>query len=1047
MMLPSGDDRNTNSIMFVQPMKSAFSIIILLTFCIIKGYAQTYRPVSVSLAEGLAQSSVYCIAQDETGFTWMGTQDGLCRYDGINFKIFREDPFDSLSISSNFITALHLDKRGWMWAGTQHSGVNLFIPGSEQFRHINLENTKGFPSNNINRIASDAKGNIWIGTGNGLALLEITNEADLFSANIQCFQLNNADIKKQGESFQVYDIAFATGNKSWIASSAGLFQCEWKDKNLLITDFFNKKNSNLQSERIVSIASGDPENVIFATSKLLYEIENGLVKPVETGNAIPQGTFFQQLFVSSSGHLWIGTDGNGLFRVPAANGKYDWQLCEKIFLGNVRLTGSVMTFLEDKINRNLIWTGTFAGGCVRLVPVLKNFTSDRMEYDHVTSPVVRCVLKDREDQIWIGTQEGLYIKRRNQEIPEKIFLAKDNGRLFITGMVLDTIQRLWISTATGIFLLENNKNRRIKHFPLVKDDERNFVNAVYADDNGQIFAIKRLRVYRYDEFLKDFILIANLNNEKEKKTSLIAITAFYSDQQYLMLGTNTGLAMLKIVKDTLEKPVWFTHDRYNKNSLRSSNIYHIIKSKNDDYWLGTANGLTRLRLINGQWEFTNFSTENNISNNTIYTCVPEPASGLLWLSTNGGLTRFDPEGLHTVNFDINDGLQSNEFNGGAYSVSYDGEFFFGGIQGYTSFYPSRILIDTVPPKVFISGFMMPDLNKRITVDQQGIRQVKLKHFENSFSVVFNAFHYHDPTRNQFVYMLEGFQSEWISGGTARQVNFSGLPPGHYIFKVKASNSDGIFNPVPDQLRIIITPPFHQTIWFYALIAVLIAIAFLLFHRYRLQIKLAKVKEAERIRRETAADFHDELGHKLTTISWFSDILRNKIPESQSELRQYLDKIIETSSGLYHTMKDLLWAMDPEKDSAFETYEQLRNFGHELFDHTGIEFSSSDPLPEFKNIILPLSYKRHLLLIFKEVMHNSMKHAHANTTHLDAEQHNGTLTFRFSDNGKGFSPDGDSSNGYGIKNVIKRAEIIQAKHAFYSNGSGMQFEITFDIHKN
>ncbi len=1038
--------------MFVERMKIKFRILTFLFSCFTsyETFAQIYRPVSVSLSEGLAQSSVYCITQDETGFTWMGTQDGLCRYDGNGFKIFREDPFDSLSISSNFITALHYDKRGWMWAGTQHSGLNVFIPGIAKFRHISMENTERFPSNNIYRIASDRFGNIWIATGNGLALLEVSDGRDVFDVKIKCHSLNGSELKKPGESFQVFDLAFTPDDKVWVASSVGLMGYEWKNKTFILKNHFHKKNSGLQSDRIISLVTGSSGNLVMATSKSLFELEDLQIKPIAYSNDIPSGTPWQQLFISSSGHLWLGSDGNGLFKVKSLpDGQFDWQHCEKVSLGNARLTGSVMAFFEDRISRHLIWTGTFAGGCIRLVPVLKNFKSDRMEYEHVTSPVVRSILKDHHGQIWIGTQEGLFLKKNQEITPEKIFLIKDNGRLFITGMIMDSGHRIWISSALGVFMIEDTEMpmQKIRHFPLAREDDRSFVNAVYTDNSGFIYVIKGLRVYRYEAVTNDFILVANLNTEKEKKSSLLSITAFYSDENYLMLGTNTGLALLAKESKAFSNPEWLTHDRYNKNSLRSSNIYHIAKKRNGEYWLGTANGLTRLSQEKGHWQFTNYSTENNISNNTIYTCVPESSTELLWLSTNGGLTRFDPEGIRTVNFDINDGLQSNEFNGGAYSVSEDGEFFFGGIQGYTSFYPGQILIDTIPPKVYISGFMMPDMNKRIALSDEGIRQIKLKHYENSFSISFNAFHYHDPSKNQFVYMLEGFQSEWIPGGTARQVNFSGLPPGKYVFKVKASNSDGIFNPVPDQLRIIITPPFHQTFWFYALIAVLIAIGFLLIHRYRLHIKLAKIKEAERIRKETAADFHDELGHKLTTISWFSDILRNKIPETQHELRQYLDKIIETSSGLYHTMKDLLWAMDPEKDSAYETYEQLRNFGHELFDHTGIEFTSAEVLPELKNVILPLAYKRHLLLIFKEVMHNSMKHAQATTTHLDAEQHNGSLTLRFSDNGKGFSPTGDSSNGYGMKNVIKRAHIIHAKHGFFSNGSGMQFEITIDIHKN
>jgi ligand-binding sensor domain-containing protein len=431
--------------MFVQPMKSLLFIITVLIS--IFGYslmaAQPFRPVSVSLAEGLAQSSVYCIAQDDIGFTWMGTQDGLCRYDGIGFKIYREDPFDSLSISSNFITALHADARGWMWAGTQHSGVNLFVPGSSQFRHLKMENTPNFPSNNIYRIASDTHGNIWIATANGLAMLEVTNSRDVFTASVQCYTLREESFNNKAESFQIYDFALVNGNRVWVASSTGLRLYEFRNKNFRLKNHFHRKNSNLPSDRIISVVADKHGNPVFATLKSLYEIQNGMIKPVINNNIIPQGTLFQQLFISSSGYLWIGTDGNGLFRTTIfPDGTLDWQNSEKISLGNARLTGSVLSFFEDRICRNIIWTGTFAGGCIRLVPVLKNFRSDRLEYEHVTSPVVRSILKDTHDRIWIGTQEGLFIRKPGEVIPQKIFLSKDNGRLFITGIVMDLNKRL-----------------------------------------------------------------------------------------------------------------------------------------------------------------------------------------------------------------------------------------------------------------------------------------------------------------------------------------------------------------------------------------------------------------------------------------------------------------------------------------------------------------------------------------------------------------------------------------------------------------------------
>ncbi|MEP7170711.1 MAG: triple tyrosine motif-containing protein, partial [Bacteroidota bacterium] len=372
------------------------------------------------------------------------------------------------------------------------------------------------------------------------------------------------------------------------------------------------------------------------------------------------------------------------------------------------------------------------------------------------------------------------------------------------------------------------------------------------------------------------------------------------------------------------------------------------------------------------------------------------------------------------------------------------EIFFGGIQGYTSFYPSQIKLDVVQPKVYITDFIIPGKPKPFMYDASGNKSISLKYFENSFAVDFIALHYHDPVKNQYAYKLEGFQQDWTYCGNLHQVNFSQLPPGEYIFKVMASNNDGYYNRQGDALTIIIKPPFFKTIWFYLALLAFIAIILWLLHIYRLQMKLAQIKEVERIRKETAADFHDELGHKLTTISWFSEILKKKIKPEQVELRSYLDKIIETSGSLYLTMKDLLWAMDPEKDSLFHMYAQLKNFGEELFDHTGIEFNANGINDELKKFDLPLSYKRHILLIFKEVMHNSLKHAQPVSTFLDLEKTNGTLTLRFGDNGKGFDMQNGSMNGNGIKNVKRRAEIIHAETHLRSNGTGTFFELKLNL---
>jgi signal transduction histidine kinase len=288
-------------------------------------------------------------------------------------------------------------------------------------------------------------------------------------------------------------------------------------------------------------------------------------------------------------------------------------------------------------------------------------------------------------------------------------------------------------------------------------------------------------------------------------------------------------------------------------------------------------------------------------------------------------------------------------------------------------------------------------------------------------------------------MLEGYQKDWTPSGNIHRVNFSQLPAGEYLFKVKGVNNDGTVSRNVDSLRIVIHPPFWQTIWFYAIIAVLILVFFRALHLYRMRMKMKQLKEIEKIRKEIASDFHDELGHKLTTISWFSEILRNRIRPEEKELRGYLNKIMDTSGSLYHTMKDLLWAMDPAKDSVADLYRQIREFGESLFDQTGVEFTAEEPPSNLAEKNLPLAYKRHVLLIFKEAMHNSFKHSKGNKVALNVLRENNHITIRLRDNGRGFNTE-PSGLGHGLRNVEKRTKLINGKIFIASGVDGTSIEL-------
>ena len=274
-----------------------------------------------------------------------------------------------------------------------------------------------------------------------------------------------------------------------------------------------------------------------------------------------------------------------------------------------------------------------------------------------------------------------------------------------------------------------------------------------------------------------------------------------------------------------------------------------------------------------------------------------------------------------------------------------------------------------------------------------------------------------------------------------------MPPGTYIFKVIGTNADGLKNTAGDVVEIIVHPPFWRTIWFYLAVLLAIGSGLWLLHQYRVQQKVQRVTDMERVRKNAAADFHDELGHKLTVISLFANVVKQGVGE-ESKLTPHLNKVIDTSYSLYHSMKDLLWVLDPKKDSLHDMALMLKDFGDQLFDKSGVAFRTEGITDNMKNYNLVMDHKRHISLIFKEVMNNAMKHAKCQNTDLNFEWNEAerSISILFHDDGKGFDPENTGSSGNGLLNLQDRANQVGGTIAFLSGngkkGSSVKFETTF-----
>jgi ligand-binding sensor domain-containing protein len=1004
--------------------------------------AQDYKATVISLLQGLSQSSVYAISQDSAGFLCVGTQDGLNKFDGHAFTTYYNQPFDSTSISSGEISSLLHDSKARCWIGTGSYGLNLKTNDRNNFIRITFQKGRDNSGVSIKSIFEDSRGNILAGTSNDLYILSSDDTGELSFTGL-------ATENNLRAFANVFSICEKLPGQYWIGSMNGLFLVEIKDKIATIVSEHNY-DSGFCKGFVLAIKKDQSGNFWAGTSTGISVInkDNQIIRNIYLSKTYSWKAEIKSLLFSSDGKLWIASN-EGLYTISAdevINIANQTPSLKRVLPYNRELGSELISITEDKINKGLIWVGTLTSGLIKLTPVTKKFYTNHLD-SIVNSSFVSGLFKDSKNYIWIGTISA-FIRFDRENNKYKIFRSEKNNSNALPYNYITSITQvddiLLLGSPAGMFKVIHPWSDKpiFKKIVLNPLQPEATIRHVLPTEK-HLYVVLPRGIYKFDKATDRSEAIVRLPESKKNSRSTIFSSMAFDSNGNLWVGTLHGLYFYKRVNDGFDSnnPLIFYHHQNDTNSLRSHVINDLVVSSKNDLWICTSNGFSKAIAGNNKITFQNYSSSNGLKNNMVYGALENLNDHTLWLSTNGGLTKFNPVNNTFTNYSLSDGLQSNEFNGGSFHKSSDNEFFFGGVNGFSSFYPEEILPDSQPALTYITAFNLPDSSIRLNPIAE--KSIELRYDQNNFSIDFIALHYIDPAKNTYSYMLDGFHSDWITSHNSNTVNFSHLSPGEYIFKVKSTNNDGIGNDRPDSLKIIIRAPFWLTWWFYALAILAILGFFWLLHRYRMRLKMQQLKQIEQIRKDIAADFHDELGHKLTTISWFSEILQNKLKPDEKELNNYLSKIKDTSGTLYHTMKDLLWAMDPAKDSLEDLYFQIREFGESLFDQTGVEFTADEAPKNLSDKNIPLENKRHVLLIFKEIMHNSFKHSRGNKVDLKIIRENNHVEISLHDNGIGFNRLNET-DGYGLKNVAKRSTIIRGRINIETDKTGTRFTLELPL---
>jgi signal transduction histidine kinase/ligand-binding sensor domain-containing protein len=824
----------------------------LVAACIVQ--AQPFHLKHYQVEKGLSNNTVFCTVQDHQGFMWMGTKDGLNRFDGKNFKIFRNDPDNIHSIGDNFIRSLLVGQKNILYAGTRN-GLFAYDERTEKFNilfDINYE---------IRDLAQDKNGNVW------------------FVAGQKLFRLGTEKNNK-GNPFIFHDYTFTAVACSdiygiWAATADG-FLLQYNNANgtfgvvSKITACIPPLTAWI--EKIVLLPDG---RVLAGTANcgaVLYNPSRQKSLHILDHNVDQTGIFVRDFLYVNDSTVWIATE-SGIFIYNLISNQFTHE--KKELLNPYALSdNAVYTLCRD--SEGGIWAGTYFGGINYFAKEYAAFKKwlPGIKPDNLSGQAVREILEDARGRLWIGTEDGginLY-----DPLSEKTRHFQPHGNpgdisyRNIHGLLYDD-PYLWIGTFEhGLDLMDTRTGNVIKHYPLPGDTilKSTFFVVLAKLKNNQILCGTRRGMYRFNPKNGKFNADANIPQQS------FVHCIYQAKNQKVWVGT-LGDGLFRISSSNEVRH--FTHDPTDKHSLPVNAVTTVFEDSNENIWVGTEGG--GLCRFNPETEnFKRYSIKEGLPSNTIFSILQDDLHNL-WISTSNGLVKINPENDSLKIFTADHGLLSNQFNYNSGFRDSRGIFYFGSAKGLISFRPDKFSENLFTPPIHITGLniagkeIMPGMPDAILSQSlQYTNSIKLAHHQNSFSIDFASLSFIAPDRTEYKYIMEGLEKEWTHLKTNRKVYFTNLIPGKYTFKVMAANSSGFWSGNNASLQIVINPPWWSSTLAYTLytLSAIILLAFAIYNYHNVMINKAHRKlehlqhEKDKEMYNNKIDFFTNVAHEIKT---------------------------------------------------------------------------------------------------------------------------------------------------------------------------------------
>ncbi len=1012
--------------------KGGFIIFLLLIGLTVKGQNLSFNHLTVE--NGLSSNSILAIAQDGDGFLWFGTRTGINRYDGTRFKTYTQDNNDSNSLSSNNVIALFCDSKKNFWVGSS-GGLDLYNKYSDNFKRITLEAGKSLA---VNCIYEDRQGGLWIGTSNGL-FYSTKNEK-----NIRFIIFRSSGNNSIAEN-RVQAVHEDSNGFIWVGTSNGLTRMQRQSNGFAFITFKHNPSdpNSLSADYITSIAEDMNQQLWIGTQNngvnLLNRQSGTFTRFCKNCSAQSPliNNNIRSILPVKSGELWIGTQEGLSILDPVKKTVRSFQndASDKKSLSQ----NSIYSLFEDA--GGSIWVGTYFGGANSFYSYNSNFTiwQNQENKTSINNNVVSSIVEDAQHNLWIGTEGGglnFYNRSNGSFSVYKNNVADPSslGSNLVKVVYLDKDQNVWCGTHGGGLNMLDRKTNQFKRFLYKENDVatlRSEITSVLEDDNGLFWVATNSGLLLFKRNGKELEQISTtIINDLSKANSPNIL--FKDTQGNIWMGSLPGLYMisgntLKVINTELD-------------------VNCLMQDEQGNICAGLANG--GIIVYNPDNNHLQHYGENEGLKNTNTIGLLKDDTGAFWLSTENGLIKYNPADKTSQVYTVSDGIAGNEFNFKSYLKDSRGEYFFGGYNGITSFYPDKIETNnTIAPVVFtglrlFNNYVGIGSNDGLLKENiNTTKQIVFKHNQNVFTIEFALLNFIRSSKNKYAYKLEGFDKNWNEVNTT-SATYTNLPPGTYTFYVKGANNDGIWSE-PASIKIKVLPPFWLTWWAYCIYAIaLSAILFLVLRFFFLRALLKKEDELHQVKLNFFTNVSHEIRTHLTLIMAPVEKLINS-NEKENYVQQQLIQVRNNANRLLKLVSELMdfrkaetnhLKLHIERDNLIPFLQDIYNSFRETSISKNISISF---LHNSENI--PLYFdKEQLEKVFFNLMTNAFKFTpEGGRIILSAEQKEDMAIVTVTDNGRGIKPEylenlftnffqvadhGMQNTGYGIGLALSKSIV-------------------------